>query len=34
MNVISRTVKENKEYEIGHISHRKDGDYKKVAQGE
>ena len=34
MSVISRTVKENKGYEIGHISHRKDGDYKKVGKGE
>ena len=34
MSVISRTVKDNKGYEIGHISHRKDGDYKKVGKGE
>lgn len=34
MGSLSNIVKSNKGYEIGHISHRKDGDYKKVGKGE
>lgn len=34
MSSLNNIVKSNKGYEIGHISHRKDGDYKKVGKGE
>lgn len=34
MGSLNNIVKSNKGYEIGHISHRKDGDYKKVGKGE
>lgn len=34
MSVLNNIVKNNRGYEIGHISHRKDGDYKKVGKGE
>jgi ribosomal protein S18 acetylase RimI-like enzyme len=34
MSVLNKIVKSNKGYEIGHISHRKDGDYKKVGKDE
>ena len=34
MSVLNNIVKSNKGYEIGHISHRKDGDYRKVGKGE
>ena len=34
MSVLNNIIKSNRGYEIGHISHRKDGDYKKVGKGE
>lgn len=34
MSSLNNIIKSNKGYEIGHISHRKDGDYKKVGKGE
>lgn len=32
MSVLNNIVKSNRGYEIGHISHRKDGDYRKVGK--
>ena len=32
MAIFNNIVKNNRGYEIGHISHRKDGDYKKVGK--
>ena len=34
MGIINNIVKSNRGYEIGHISHRKDGDYKKFGNGD